>query len=98
MAVYVSAVVTARDGRGEELERELSAVVDTVRSEAGCLRYDLHRADDGIRFLYYEIWESPDHLKAHARSAHMAAMHAATADLVAGPSDVVLWEAVDVAE
>ncbi|MDD3312894.1 putative quinol monooxygenase [Pseudodesulfovibrio sp.] len=98
MAVYVSAVVTAREGRGEELGRELAAVVAEVRREAGCLRYDLHRADDGVRFLFYEIWESPAHLEAHARSAHLAAMRAATADLVAGPSDVVLWEALDVAK
>jgi len=98
MAVYVSAMISARKGREEELGRELSSVVDQVRREAGCLRYDLHRAEDGTRFLFYETWESHAHLEAHAASAHMAAMHAATADLAAGPSDVILWEAVDVAK
>jgi len=94
--VYVSAVVAAKKGRGAELERELRSVVDEVRREAGCLRYDLHRAGDGERFLYYEIWESPDALKAHAASAHMDAMHQATADMVVGPAAVTLWDDVDV--
>jgi len=94
--VYVSAVVTAKKGRGADLERELRGVVDEVRREAGCLRYDLHRAGDGVRFLFYEIWESPAALEAHAGSAHMAAMHQATADMVAGPAAVTLWEEADV--
>ena len=94
--VYVSAVITAKQGRGADLERELLAVIPTVRGEAGCLRYDLHRAGDGLRFLFYEIWESPAHLEAHAGSAHMAAMHQASADMVAGPADVAIWEGADV--
>ncbi|MEF2230738.1 MAG: putative quinol monooxygenase [Pseudodesulfovibrio sp.] len=94
--VYVSAVITARQGREADLERELAAVVAEVRREAGCLRYDLHRAGDGLRFFFYEIWESPAHLEAHAGSAHMAAMRRATADMAAGPADVALWEGVDV--
>ena len=94
--VFVSAVITAKPGRGGDLERELRAVIPAVRSESGCQRYDLHRAGDGLCFLFYETWESPAHLEAHAGSEHMAAMHRATADMVAGPADVSIWEDVDV--
>jgi quinol monooxygenase YgiN len=37
--VYVSAVVTAKDGREADLERELRRVVPLVRGEAGCIRF-----------------------------------------------------------
>ncbi|EGB14739.1 Antibiotic biosynthesis monooxygenase [Pseudodesulfovibrio mercurii] len=92
---YVTAVITAREGCAAALESELRKVVDAVRAEPGCLRYDLHRA--GGVFLFYEIWASPAHLEAHGRTPHMAAMHAATADLTARPSEVALWEAVETA-
>ena len=93
---YVSAVVRAKDGRESELERALAGVVAAVRAEAGCIRYDLHRSEYGNVFFFYEIWESPAHLAAHAKAPHMEAMHRATADLVDGPSEVNTWEAVDV--
>ncbi|MUM78553.1 antibiotic biosynthesis monooxygenase [Pseudodesulfovibrio sp. F-1] len=95
--VYVSAVVTARDGCADALERELRRVVPLVRAEAGCIRYDLHRADSGDVFLFYEIWESDAALAAHGVSAHMAAMRRATAEMVAGPTEVALWRGIDVA-
>jgi len=93
---YVSATIGAKDGCEAELEKVLSGVVAEVRAEKGCIRYDLHKSDYGNVFYFYEIWESPAHLAAHAKSAHMAAMRDATADLVAGPSEVNTWEAVDV--
>jgi len=91
---YVTAVITAREGGGAALEKELLKVVPEVRAEAGCLRYDLHRSGYGDTFFFYEIWESPAHLEAHHRTPHMAAMHEATADLTACPSDVNLWERI----
>jgi quinol monooxygenase YgiN len=95
--VYVSAVITAKDGCEAALEKELRAVVPTVRAEAGCIRYDLHRGDYGNVFLFYEIWESDAALATHAKTPHLDAMHTATADLVAGPAEVATWRSVDVA-
>lgn len=95
---YVSATVVAKDGREDELEQALSAVVEEVRKEEGCVRYDLHRSDYGNVFLFYEIWESPAHLTAHGKTPHMNAMRDATADLVVGVAEVNTWEGVDVAE
>jgi quinol monooxygenase YgiN len=92
---YVTAVIMAKDGCEAALEKELLKVIPEVRAEAGCLRYDLHRSGYGNTYLFYEIWESPAHLEAHGRSAHMAAMHEATADLQACPTEVNLWEEVE---
>jgi len=88
----------AKDGCEAALEAELSKVVPEVRAEKGCIRYDLHKSEYANVFLFYEIWESPAHLAAHGKTPHMVAMGQATADLVTGPAEVNIWEAVNVAE
>lgn len=93
---YVSATVAAKDGCEAALETALSGVVAEVRAENGCIRYDLHKSVYGNVFYFYEIWESEAHLAAHGKAPHMEALHDATAELVAGPAEVNIWEAVDV--
>ena len=93
---YVSATVTAKDGKESELKQALVAIVADVRAEDGCIRYDLHASDSGKTFLFYEIWESMTHLEAHGKTPHMDAMREATVDLVAEPAEVNTWQAVDV--
>ncbi|BCS88231.1 putative quinol monooxygenase [Pseudodesulfovibrio sediminis] len=95
---YVSATVMAKEGCEAALEAELVKVLAPVRAEDGCIRYDLHKSEYGNAFLFYEIWESPAHLAVHAKTPHIEAMRDATAELVAGVSEVNVWEAVDVTE
>ena len=93
---YVTATVIAKDGAEQELEAILAKLVEEVRKEEGCIRYDLHRSDYGNVFLFYEIWQSPAHLAAHGKTPHMAAMAEAIKNLVAGPAEVNTWEEIDV--
>ncbi|MCF8034294.1 MAG: antibiotic biosynthesis monooxygenase [Desulfarculaceae bacterium] len=94
--VHLTARFVAKQGQADQLEKEFLAVVPTVRQEQGCLRYDLHReSKEGNEFLFYEIWESPEALKAHAQSAHMQALHESAQDLVGGPAQLTFWNALD---
>lgn len=96
--VYVMALITGKDGSKSDLEKALRAVVPTVRQEEGCLRYDLHQSsDDKPVFMFYETWQSREALAAHSKSPHMLEMRERVKDLVAGPSEITLWSAVDVA-
>ncbi|MCB2227229.1 MAG: antibiotic biosynthesis monooxygenase [Desulfarculaceae bacterium] len=96
--VYVVAKITGTDETKDKLAEALAGVVPTVRQEEGCLRYDLHRSAKGEPvFLFYEIWQSKEALAAHAKAPHMAAMQGQIKELVAGPSEITLWEAVEVA-
>lgn len=96
--VYLVALITGTEETKDQLAEELAGVVPTVRREEGCLRYDLHQSADGKPvFLFYETWQSKEALAAHAKAPHMAAMHARVKDLVAGPTQISLWEAVEVA-
>ena len=88
---YVIAVFSARPGHEAELEAVALANIPNVRREEGCIRYDLHKNGKGD-YLFYEIWASREALSAHAASAHMQAYREQTKELVAGPSDVRIWE------
>ncbi len=93
--VTVVARVKAKSGKEGAVERELLQLVRETRREAGCLNYDLHRsADDSTVFLFYENWESLDHLNRHAESAHIKAFRAkaATDELLDAPTQITLWQ------
>jgi quinol monooxygenase YgiN len=95
--VYVMALITGKDDSKSELEKELKAVIPTVRKEDGCLRYDLHLSADGKPlFMFYETWQSKEALAAHSKAPHMLAMRDSIKGLVAGPLQVTIWSAVDV--
>ncbi len=95
--VYVTAFITPRSGQEEALEKELRAVMDTVRKEPGCIRYNLHRSSRGTvpAFLFYETWASREALEKHGATPHMRAMQEKTAAMRAA-SDVQIWEEADV--
>lgn len=96
--VYVTAVVTGKEGSGDQLKKELSAVVSPVRQESGCLRYDLHQSAEGEPlFLFYEIWQSDEALAAHGQTPHMVQMREMIKDLLAAPPEVSIWRAVEAA-
>ena len=93
---YVTAVLTAKQGMEAQLEAEVVSNIPNVRAEKGCIRYDFHknRGGDG-RFLFYEIWESPEALEAHSKAPHMLAYKKRTADLLSRPTEVIVWSEVD---
>lgn len=88
--IHVLAFITAKPGmRGAVLEA-FHANMPAVHAEKGCLEYGpaidaggspTKYGDD--TFVVIEKWESPDHLKAHAASPHMAAYAAKTRDMIA---------------
>lgn len=93
---YVTARITAKAGMAPALREEMLRNIPLVRSEHGCIRYDLLTLPDheGV-FLFNEVWEDKAALQAHAASDHMAVYHERTRDMLAGPASVDVWSAVD---
>jgi quinol monooxygenase YgiN len=62
----------AKPGQGDTLEAALLALVEPTRREAGALQYHVHRdrADPDL-FVFYEAWQSLDHLKAHLEQPYV---------------------------
>lgn len=62
----IVAILRARAGREDELGRRLAELVTPTRAEAGCINYDLHRADtDPAVWVLYENWRSDADLDLH---------------------------------
>ncbi len=61
------------------VKTELEKLIDTTRTEAGCLQYDLHQNNDNpAHFLFYENWASRELWQAHMQAPHLQAYLAAT--------------------
>jgi quinol monooxygenase YgiN len=88
--IHVLAIITAKPGMREAILTEFRANMPAVHAENGCIEYgpaiDTESSpakfgDD--TFVVIEKWESPEALKAHAASPHMAAYAAKTRDRIA---------------
>lgn len=68
--IHLVATLVAKPGQEAALQATLTGILADVRSEAGCLRYDLHRdRDDPARFVMLEAWADAKALEAHRNAA-----------------------------
>ena len=91
--IHVIAIITAKPGMRDSILREFRANMPAVHAEKGCIEYGpaIDTPDFGKiqtpfgadTFVVIEKWESPEALKAHAASPHMAAYGAKTREMVA---------------
>ena len=88
--IHVVAIITAKPDQRSVLLEAIADIVPTVRAENGCIEYsatiDVPDAEPAFGpdvLIVIEKWESPEALKAHAASAHMAAFSARIKDACA---------------
>ncbi len=66
------AFIRAKPGMSEELGPRLVGLVDSSRSESGCINYDVHQSvDDEQVWCVYENWKSAEDLKSHFDMTYM---------------------------
>ncbi len=91
-------LIKTQPGRGAEQEAAFAGLAPVVRSEPGCLRYDLHAVEnDPDRFVLIEEWASEEALQAHDASEHMRAADAANRAFRAGTAEVLMLRPASVA-
>lgn len=91
----VVAEMLAKTGREEELQRRLLALVEPTRKEDGCVQYDVHRSTtEPGRFVFYENWESKDHLDRHLATPHLKEFLGVAGDLLAEPPRILTYEKI----
>src|SRR5271165_4636278 len=91
--IHVLAIITAKSGMRENILEAFHANMPAVHAEKGCIEYGPAVDAEGAgcmqtkfgpdTFVVIEKWESPDALRAHAASPHMAAYAAKTRDMIA---------------
>ena len=65
----------------------LTATIPAVQSEAGCLLFAIHEAEDGT-ITAIEKWASDADLEAHGTGTAVASLKAAVTPLLAEPTTV----------
>lgn len=80
----IVASIRANPDQIDLVKAELEKLIDTTRSEDGCINYDLHQ-DNGnpAHFMFYENWESRELWQSHMNAPHLAAYMEATEGAVA---------------
>ncbi|MFN0166342.1 MAG: putative quinol monooxygenase [Bryobacteraceae bacterium] len=87
----VVAEIQAKRGKEDDLRQVLLGLIGPTRQEGGCVQYDLHEDNEAPgRFLFYENWQSREHLNQHAESPHLRAFKARFEDLLEGPIRLLL--------
>ncbi|MBM7060654.1 antibiotic biosynthesis monooxygenase [Pseudomonas sp. UL073] len=67
--------------KAEAFERLFRAYVEPSRSEAGCIEYHMLRdREDPTLFIFFEVWQSREHLAVHSALPHMREFHARRMD------------------
>ena len=96
MAIGLLATITVQDGKNDEFEAVFTELMAQVRAnEPGNNFYALHRSgSDPQVYKVMEQYDSPEALDSHSKSDHFLAANKQLADLVAGPPDIELLEAV----
>ncbi len=90
--ITVTARLKVKAGLEPEVKKELMALVPLSRADAGCLGYDLHQAaEDRAGFLFYESWQSREHLDAHLQTPHLKSFLARVNQWVAEPVQIAIW-------
>ncbi|HRX83803.1 MAG TPA: putative quinol monooxygenase [Phycisphaerae bacterium] len=85
----VLALMRAQPGKSEELGQRLMTLLESSRREAGCINYDVHRAnEDTDAWCVYENWRSPQDLEAHFETPAFREFVARAPGLLAGDVDL----------
>lgn len=75
----IVANIIAKPEKADLVKAELLKLIDTTRSEPGCIQYDLHQDNEkDNHFLFFENWESRELWQTHMNAQHLADYMAAT--------------------
>lgn len=91
--IVVVAVMKAKAGSENEMEKALRDVMPKVESEEGALVYALHRAKkDPRKFLMYEQYRDKDALNLHGSTPYLADLFAKIGPLLDGAPTIDIYE------
>ncbi|MFZ2446546.1 MAG: putative quinol monooxygenase [Syntrophobacteraceae bacterium] len=93
--ITVIARVRARAGMEASLKELLLALIVPSRSDEGCINYDLHQGiDDPALFIFYENWQSREHLDRHSATPHVELFRSKAKALLAEAPELTLLDMI----
>jgi len=93
--INVTATITAKKDKINDVLEALKFVKSETEKEDGFYEYRIHQlADDATQILFYERWESLEHLEKHAASKHFTAFAARADTLLDKSFDVKIYNEI----
>ena len=83
--IYTMAVVTAKDGRMDELKSVLATLTEETRKEAGAIEYFFFNdRNDPNTFISYEKWTNAEEEDKHWHTPHLKSAVEQLNDILVG--------------
>jgi len=82
--VSMMGTITCQDGKADEMEAVLKAMVEAAREEPGVEIYSYHRGE-GDNFSFFALMANEEAMQAHGQSEAMQAAMQSFMPLMAGP-------------
>jgi len=82
--VSMMGTITCQDGKADEMEEVLTAMVEAAREEPGVEIYSYHRGE-GNSFAFFALMSSQEAMQAHGQSEAMQAAMQSFMPLMAEP-------------
>jgi quinol monooxygenase YgiN len=87
--VTVMGTFTCQDGKADEMEAVLTAMVEAARGEPGVEIYSYHRGDENT-FWFFALMADEESMQHHGQSEAMQAAMSSFGPLVAGPPQMAV--------
>ena len=92
--IIVTATITGKPGKRDELIFRSQDVIKSTRLEQGNISYELLAStEDEDVLLMFEKWENREVLDAHMQTEHFKAFGAAIEDLMAKELEIAIYSA-----
>lgn len=91
--LIVVAIMKAKAGMEQEMEKALREMIPKVEAEKGTLAYTLHRAKkEPGKFLMYEKYPDKEALKEHSSTPHFAELFGKIGPMLDGSPVIDMYE------
>lgn len=92
--IIVTATITAKPGKRDELISKSQDLIKATRLEPGCISYNLYASTENEDALVMiEQWENKEVLDTHMQTDHFKAFCGAAADILAEEMGVDIYSA-----
>lgn len=90
--IIVTATITAKPGKREEIISKSQNLIKYTRLEPGCISYNLYAStEDEDALVMIEQWENKEVLDTHMQTDHFKAFGAAVSDILAEELGIDLY-------
>jgi quinol monooxygenase YgiN len=87
--VSVVGTLTCQDGKADEMQEVLAAMVEAARGEPGVEIYSYHRGEENT-FWFFALMTDAESMQNHGKSEAMQAAMSAFGPLAAGPPQMTV--------